>query len=600
MDSPATPNSSSQTDGQKIDANSLSIYGFGFVLSAAAFLISQDLPNSVEQQSTLILFMFPILVTAMLGGLRPGLATTAMVSVCSALLMPSATAYSTAPPFHVLPWSMLIINGILVSLMSDQLHQSRQREREKWQELAAIENRLWHSDTLFQATFDYAAVGMALIGLDGRWLRVNRKLCEILGYSMEELLDNTCPALTNPDDLQADSEHAQMLLNKEIDSFSLEKRYIHKNGHFVWVNLSVAITYKSDGSQDYFISVIEDITERKQTALLLEQSEAMKRAILDSVSSHIAVLDKHGTIVAVNKPWLQFVEHEAHCANENEGRCNVGANYLDTCRKSLHCSSDDAALALKGILAVLNNQNDNFKLDYDCSMPEHPRWFSMTVTPLFNDIGGAVVSHTDITERKLAELALWQIKEDLSATLQAIPDLLFEIDASGRYINVKTNQEDLLVAPSINLLGHTVQEMLPAEAAQTVMDSIKAASRKGTDYGRTIILPLQGSEHCFELSVARKLDGNGLPQHFIVLSRDITERRKTELALRQQTQQLAENNAELHRFNQAMIGRELNMIELKMKVNQLSEQLDLAKPYPLAFLDESSRSFFNKQRCNEL
>jgi hypothetical protein len=117
------------------------------------------------------------------------------------------------------------------------------------------------------------------------------------------------------------------------------------------------------------------------------------------------------------------------------------------------------------------------------------------------------------------------------------------------------------------------------------LQAIAAAKLVGSDYGRTILLPLPEGEHCFELSVARKTLNIGRLQHFIVLSRDITKRTAAEAALRQQTQELAQRNTELQRFNRAMVDRELTMIELKKEVNALSEQLSLNPPYPLDFLD---------------
>jgi hypothetical protein len=119
-----------------------------------------------------------------------------------------------------------------------------------------------------------------------------------------------------------------------------------------------------------------------------------------------------------------------------------------------------------------------------------------------------------------------------------------------------------------------------------MLAALKAASQTGSDYGRTITLPFPTGERCFELSLARKTDANEHPQHFIVLSRDITERKTAETAMRQQAQVLATSNAELHRFNRAMIGRELNLIELKKEVNALAAELGRQPPYPLAFLND--------------
>jgi len=120
------------------------------------------------------------------------------------------------------------------------------------------------------------------------------------------------------------------------------------------------------------------------------------------------------------------------------------------------------------------------------------------------------------------------LASDLSATLQAIPDLLFELDEDGRYLNVMATREKLLAAPRELLLGRTVREVLPQAAADTVLLALAAASEKGSAYGCEISLPLADGTGWFELSVAKKPVAAGEKQRFIVLSRDITERKQAE------------------------------------------------------------------------
>jgi PAS domain S-box-containing protein len=191
---------------------------------------------------------------------------------------------------------------------------------------------------------------------------------------------------------------------------------------------------------------------------------------------------------------------------------------------------------------------------------------------------GVTFTALDITQRKQAEAGLTQLNADLSATLQAIPDLLFEVDDTGCYIKISATAHKLLAAPVEQLLGHTVQEMLPSDAAQTVMDALANAALVGADYGRTISLPLAAGLHTFELSIARKKGDSGQHLHFIVLSRDITARKVAEEELRQR-------NEELERFNRVTVGRELDMIELKKQVNALARELGREPPFALSFLE---------------
>lgn len=137
-------------------------------------------------------------------------------------------------------------------------------------------------------------------------------------------------------------------------------------------------------------------------------------------------------------------------------------------------------------------------------------------------------SMTEVSrEKQAAELA----HEQLTATLETIPDLLFEMDGDGNYLSVIAADKGLLVAPESQLVGRNVRQFLPAPAASTVLEALAAAGAGGTDYGRQLSLSLDGGEAWFELSVARKKTHAGETPHFILLSRDITGRKKAEAEL---------------------------------------------------------------------
>jgi len=120
------------------------------------------------------------------------------------------------------------------------------------------------SDEGFRITFEEAALGIAHVALDGHWLRVNRKLCEITGYSRQQLLSMTFQEITYPDDLDANLTRFHELLAGRVERYSMEKRYVRKDGLLIWVSIAVSLFRDSGGAPRYFISVIEDISARKR------------------------------------------------------------------------------------------------------------------------------------------------------------------------------------------------------------------------------------------------------------------------------------------------------------------------------------------------
>ena len=129
------------------------------------------------------------------------------------------------------------------------------------------------SEQIFFNAFTHAAIGMALIAPDGKWLRANKSTCQLLGYGEDELIKLTFQDITYPDDLDVDLAYVGHLLRGEIDSFQMEKRYFHKAGHVVWGLLSVSLVRDENGTPRFFISQIENITERKLAEEALRISE---------------------------------------------------------------------------------------------------------------------------------------------------------------------------------------------------------------------------------------------------------------------------------------------------------------------------------------
>jgi diguanylate cyclase (GGDEF)-like protein/PAS domain S-box-containing protein len=138
-------------------------------------------------------------------------------------------------------------------------------------EQRAAERATRDAEERFRLAFDHAPIGIALVAPDGRWLRVNRRLCEMTGYAEDELLSRTFQDITHPDDMDADLEHVRAMLAGEIRTYEMEKRYFRADGSVIWILLAVSLVCDDQDRPLYFISQIQDIDERRRAQGELER-----------------------------------------------------------------------------------------------------------------------------------------------------------------------------------------------------------------------------------------------------------------------------------------------------------------------------------------
>lgn len=161
------------------------------------------------------------------------------------------------------------LHGNASEILSSAVDVSKIKEREENNRRLAKE---------FLDTFEQAAVGIAHVGLDGSWLRVNQKICEILGYDRETLLALNFQKITYPDDLSRDETLLKKLLDGKIKHYTMEKRYIRNNGSIIWTRLTVSLVKHNDGTNNHLISVIEDINQQKSLENdLLKSNEELEQ-----------------------------------------------------------------------------------------------------------------------------------------------------------------------------------------------------------------------------------------------------------------------------------------------------------------------------------
>lgn len=173
--------------------------------------------------------------------------------------------------------------------------------------LKQLQESLIESQVQFTEAFVHAPIGKALIGLDGRWLKVNPALCKILGYSEQELLRMRFQDVTYVDDLLADVGYVLELLSGQRTFYQLEKRYVTKSGNVVWVQRSVSYIPEIGGRSAYFIAQVEDITARKQAEAALRRSEAQFVSFMDNLKGFAWIKDESGVYTYANQELTDAV-----------------------------------------------------------------------------------------------------------------------------------------------------------------------------------------------------------------------------------------------------------------------------------------------------
>ncbi|UJB68495.1 PAS domain S-box protein [Acaryochloris sp. 'Moss Beach'] len=296
-----------------------------------------------------------------------------------------------------------------------------------------VEQSLRASEARFAKAFEHAAIGMALVSPEGRWLKVNASVCNITGYSESELLALTFQNITHPEDLDVDLETINQLLAGEIDHCHLEKRYIHKQGHEVWISLSVSLVSQEDGSPLHFVAQIQDISQRKQAEadlkhlnLGLEQLVHERTNQLEKAFAKLKISEASYQDLYENAPDM-YVSVDAHTSKIlqcNQTLCDVldlGKNELidrsifDVYHPDCHSQVEFAFQTFVATGEVQDAQlqlqrKDGSKLDV-----------SLNVRAVRDEAGNVLYSRSswrDITDRKRLEAQLQQVNTELEQRVQ--------------------------------------------------------------------------------------------------------------------------------------------------------------------------------------
>lgn len=268
---------------------------------------------------------------------------------------------------------------------------------------------------------------------------------------------------------------------------------------------------------------IELALVRHDAMVAVRERDAFNSSVLDALSEHIAVLDRQGVVVAVNKAWRRFAESNgAPPLAENF----IGADYLSVCAQGAgHPSGEDAATAQAGIRAVMAGEQTEFRLEYSCHSPGEQRWFEMHVTPLRGSRAGVVIGHENITERKRSEARFVGVFE-------FAPDALFIVNEAGRIVQANRLAEQTFGYSRDELLQLTVEALVPEEdrpghAKRRDEFSVQEQPRRmGSDRSRLRALRKDGTTVPVEISLSPLYSEEG--RLIVAAIRDVTARARME------------------------------------------------------------------------
>lgn len=264
--------------------------------------------------------------------------------------------------------------------------------------------------------------------------------------------------------------------------------------------------------------LVREVTHRQLVESDLREEKERAQRYLDTVQSIMVALDKDGNVTMINRAGCALLGFE-------EGEL-LGHNWFATC---LPQPEDMATVypMFQRIMAGDLEPAEYFENAIRCKDGRERlcAWHNAYFRDANGNIVGTLSSGEDITERKRAETDMFAAQSELSATLDALPDLLFELDLDGCFHDYRASRPELLAAPPEAFLGKTLHDVLPLEAADEVMSALREAHETGCSHGRQIELQVPQGKSWFELSVARKSVAAGAAPRFIMLSRDISERK---------------------------------------------------------------------------
>jgi PAS domain S-box-containing protein len=376
--------------------------------------------------------------------------------------------------------------------------------------------QLREREARFRGTFENAAVGVAHVGMDGSWLRVNERLCEIVRYSRDELLTKTFQDITHPDDLENDLHQFHRLKRGEINSYGIDKRYIRKGGDVAWIRLTVALQRDDAGTPLYCISIVEDISAPKRIEQSLHQSESRMRALLDASQDEILLLSTEGVVLAINKA----AEHRL--ARRIAGNAAAGAHL----RQLLPHDLAEARMATVRDVAANNHLAH---LD----VPIRGRWFEFWFYPVSHanePVSEVAVYAREITDRKRVEQELRRLYQ----AIQQSPTSVVITDTSGAIAYVNPKFSEVTGYSHDEVIGKNPRVLKSGDTTPEDYEKLWSTILGGQVWNGEFHNRKKNGDLFWErASIAPVKDEAGKIINFVAVKEDITEQRTVEEQLRQ-------------------------------------------------------------------
>jgi len=421
------------------------------------------------------------------------------------------------------------------------------------------EEQVRESEARWRALYEHAGVGIAQLGLDGRFLRVNPSLCETLGHPAETMLQRTFQALTHPDDLALSLDYLDELLAGKRQSFSMEKRYRHSGNNWVWVDVTMSLVHDVSGEPAYFIAIIQHIDDRKRTETQLRESEQAIRSLHEATSNPGLTFDQRiqtvlelgcrrfqlpiGVVTGLRGNELELTHIWAPNTAFTSGMCiplcetycgeTVKAQRV-VCFEHAGASewSDHPGYKKLGLECYIGTilADDRRTRGTICFMgPEpHPNLFSQADKDFLQLMARWVSGEV---QRRDAEQALKEQESLLRSVIETATDAIFMKDVDGRYRFINSAGARVIGKAPEDIVGKINVELLPPSSAAQCMNSDRDVFSGSVQRRFEEIVQINGESRAFHVIKAPHCDQNGRIMGLVGVARDMTDVRRTEQAL---------------------------------------------------------------------